>query len=333
MSQPVLKVEHLKKYYPVRKGAFSKEKAVVKACDDVSFELYAGETLGIVGESGCGKTTTIQSVIRLIEPTEGTILLSGRDFRAMRGEELKQARQKLKLIFQDPYSSLNPRMTVKEIISEPLDIAGVCEDKAERDRRVLETMEQVGLDPSYANRYPHEFSGGQRQRVGIARAIVLRPDVVICDEPVSALDVSIQAKIIKLLRQFQRELNLAYIFISHDLGVVRHIAHRVLVMYLGRVVEEGESKELFAHPMHPYTQALLASVPRMDAEGKPAPALQGDVPSPADPPSGCLFHTRCPYAQAICAEQAPELRELEPGHKCACHFPRTTEKEENSHEI
>ncbi len=319
MSRPVLKVEHLKKYYPIRKGAFSREKAVVKACDDVSFELCAGETLGIVGESGCGKTTTIQSVIRLIEPTGGRILLNGQDFRAMRGPELKQARQKLKLIFQDPYSSLNPRMTVKEIIAEPLEIAGVCSDRAGRDRRVLETMEQVGLDPSYVNRYPHEFSGGQRQRIGIARAIVLRPDVVICDEPVSALDVSIQAKIINLLRQFQRELNLAYIFISHDLGVVRHIADRVLVMYLGRVVEEGESKELFANPLHPYTKALLDSVPRMDADGKPA-ALQGDVPSPANPPSGCLFHTRCPYAQKICAETAPELREHQMGHKCACHF-------------
>ena len=333
MKEPVLKVEHLKKYYPIRKGAFSREKAVVKACDDVSFELHAGETLGIVGESGCGKTTTIQSVIRLIEPTDGTILLNGRDFRAMKGAELKQARQKLKLIFQDPYSSLNPRMTVKEIISEPLEIAGVCPDKAERDRRVLETMGQVGLDPSYVNRYPHEFSGGQRQRIGIARAIVLRPDVVICDEPVSALDVSIQAKIINLLRQFQRELNLAYIFISHDLGVVRHIAHRVLVMYLGRVVEEGDSRELFAHPAHPYTRALLASVPRMDADGAPAAALQGDVPSPADPPPGCLFHTRCPYAQEICSKEAPELRELAAGHRCACHFSRADEKEENFHEI
>ena len=320
MSQPVLKVEHLKKYYPIRKGAFSKEKAVVKACDDVSFELHAGETLGIVGESGCGKTTTMQSVIRLIEPTGGAILLNGQDFRAMKGAELKQARQKIKLIFQDPYSSLNPRMTVKDIIAEPLDIAGVCKDKAERDRRVLETMEQVGLDPSYVNRYPHEFSGGQRQRIGIARAIILRPHVVVCDEPVSALDVSIQAKIINLLRQFQHDLGLAYIFISHDLGVVRHIADRVLVMYLGRVVEEGESRELFAHPLHPYTRALLDSVPRMDADGRPAAALQGDVPSPADPPSGCLFHTRCPYAKEVCSEKVPELRECSLGHKCACHF-------------
>ena len=246
----------------------------------------------------------------------------------MKGEELKRARQKLKLIFQDPYSSLNPRMTVKEIVSEPLEIAGACKDKAERDRRVLETMEQVGLDRSYQDRYPHEFSGGQRQRIGIARAIVLRPDVVICDEPVSALDVSIQAKIINLLRRFQRERELAYIFISHDLGVVRHIAHRVLVMYLGRVVEEGESRELFAHPLHPYTRALLDSVPRMDSDGRPAAALQGDVPSPADPPSGCLFHTRCPYAREVCAKEAPELRELGSGHKCACHFPGAHEKEE-----
>ena len=322
MREPVLKVEHLKKYYPIRKGAFSREKAVVRACDDVSFELYAGETLGIVGESGCGKTTTIQSVIRLIEPTGGRIWLNGQDFRAMKGEELKRARQKLKLIFQDPYSSLNPRMTVKEIVSEPLEIAGACKDKAERDRRVLETMEQVGLDRSYQDRYPHEFSGGQRQRIG------LRPDVVICDEPVSALDVSIQAKIINLLRRFQRERELAYIFISHDLGVVRHIAHRVLVMYLGRVVEEGESRELFAHPFHPYTRALLDSVPRMDSDGRPAAALQGDVPSPADPPSGCLFHTRCPYAREVCAKEAPELRELGSGHKCACHFPGANEKEE-----
>ena len=320
MNHPVLRVEHLKKYYLIRKGTFSKEKAVVKACDDVSFELYAGETLGIVGESGCGKTSTMQSVIRLIEPTDGTILLNGQDFRAMKGEELKQARRKIKLIFQDPYSSLNPRMTVKDIIAEPLDIAGICKNKAERDRRVLETMKEVGLDPSYINRYPHEFSGGQCQRIGIARAIILRPDVVVCDEPVSALDVSIQAKIINLLRQFQRDLGLAYIFISHDLGVVRHIADRVLVMYLGRVVEEGESKALFAQPLHPYTQALLDSVPRMDSDGKPAAALQGDVPSPADPPSGCLFHTRCPYAQDLCSKETPELRDCGDGHKCACHF-------------
>jgi peptide/nickel transport system ATP-binding protein/oligopeptide transport system ATP-binding protein len=308
-------VEHLKKYFPISGG-----KGAVRACDDVSFELCPGETLGIVGESGCGKSTTMQSVIRLIEPTDGKVWLDGQDFLALKGAQLKKARQKIKLIFQDPYSSLNPRMTVKDIIMEPLDIAGVCPDKKEREQRVLETMRQVGLDPSYANRYPHEFSGGQRQRIGIARAIILRPDVVICDEPVSALDVSIQAKIINLLRQLQRELGISYIFISHDLGVVRHIADRVLVMYLGRVVEEGDSAELFDAPLHPYTIALLNSVPRLDRDVSPGAALQGDVPSPADPPPGCPFHTRCPYAQEVCSLQQPELREISPGRRCACHF-------------
>ena len=326
MSETVLRVEHLKKYYPVRRAAFSGEvRQVVRACDDVSFELHAGEVLGIVGESGCGKSTTMQSVIRLIEPTDGRITLCGQDFRALKGKALKQARQKIKLIFQDPYSSLNPRMTVREIIAEPLDVAKVCKTRAEREERVLQMMKQVGLDPSFAGRYPHEFSGGQRQRIGIARAMILHPDVVICDEPVSALDVSIQAKIINLLRQLQRELGTAYIFISHDLGVVRHIADRVLVMYLGRVVEQGDSREIFEHPAHPYTQALLASVPRIDGEQGDAEPLTGDVPSPANPPSGCLFHTRCPYCQEICKTTAPELAGSE-AHLCACHFAGRLEK-------
>ena len=326
MSETVLRVEHLKKYYPVRRAAFSGEvRQVVRACDDVSFELHAGEVLGIVGESGCGKSTTMQSVIRLIEPTDGRITLCGQDFRALKGKALKQARQKIKLIFQDPYSSLNPRMTVREIIAEPLDVAKVCKTRAEREERVLQMMKQVGLDPSFAGRYPHEFSGGQRQRIGIARAMILHPDVVICDEPVSALDVSIQAKIINLLRQLQRELGTAYIFISHDLGVVRHIADRVLVMYLGRVVEQGDSREIFGHPAHPYTQALLASVPRIDGEQGEAEPLTGDVPSPANPPSGCLFHTRCPYCQEICKTTAPELAGSE-AHLCACHFAGRFEK-------
>ena len=320
MSETVLKVEHLKKYYPVRRAAFSGEvRQVVRACDDVSFELHAGEVLGIVGESGCGKSTTMQSVIRLIEPTDGRITLCGQDFRALKGKALKQARRRIKLIFQDPYSSLNPRMTVREIIAEPLDVAKVCATRAERDERVLQMMKQVGLDPSFAGRYPHEFSGGQRQRIGIARAMILHPDVVICDEPVSALDVSIQAKIINLLRQLQRELGTAYIFISHDLGVVRHIADRVLVMYLGRVVEQGDSREIFERPAHPYTQALLASVPRIDGEAAAAEPLTGDVPSPANPPSGCLFYTRCPYCQEICKTAVPELTGEE-AHLCACHF-------------
>ncbi|MDD7201351.1 MAG: dipeptide ABC transporter ATP-binding protein [Sphaerochaetaceae bacterium] len=325
MRDVVLKVEHLKKYYPLR-HAGKGEDAVVKACDDVSFELRSGEVLGIVGESGCGKTTTMQSVIRLVEPTSGKITLCGQDFLSLKGKELKEARKRIKLIFQDPYSSLNPRMTVREIIAEPLDIAHVCSSRKEREDLVLRTMRQVGLDPSFANRYPHEFSGGQRQRIGIARAIILRPAVVICDEPVSALDVSIQAKIINLLKQLQRELGTAYIFISHDLGVVRHIADTVLVMYLGRVVEQGSCEEVFKHPLHPYTKALLASIPRIDSEGGvPEAVLAGDVPSPANPPSGCLFHTRCPYCQSKCGTESPVLKG-NPDHQCACHFAEILEQ-------
>lgn len=324
MSEPVLKVEHLKKYYPLRRGPFEKDTGgVVKACDDVSFELNAGETLGIVGESGCGKSSTVQSVIRLIEPTSGKIWLDGEDFTVMKGAALKRARQRIKLIFQDPYSSLNPRMTVRDIIAEPLQIASPQESKEEREKKVLDTMRQVGLDPSFANRYPHEFSGGQRQRIGIARAMILRPSVVICDEPVSALDVSIQAKIINLLRELQKELGIAYIFISHDLGVVRHIANRTLVMYLGRVIEEGSTAELFRQPFHPYTKALLDSVPTIESKRRQGSPLQGDIPSPANPPSGCLFHTRCPYAQERCASEPPELRPFGADRKCACHFAET----------
>lgn len=322
MRDVVLKVEHLKKYYPLRHAGKGKN-ALVKACDDVSFELRSGEVLGIVGESGCGKTTTMQSVIRLIEPTSGKITLCGQDFRSLKGKDLKEARTRMKLIFQDPYSSLNPRMTVREIIAEPLDIAHGCSSRKEREELVLQAMRQVGLDPAFANRYPHEFSGGQRQRIGIARAIILHPAVVICDEPVSALDVSIQAKIINLLKRLQKELGTAYIFISHDLGVVRHIADTVLVMYLGRVVEQGSCEAVFKNPLHPYTKALLASIPRIDSErGVPEAVLAGDVPSPANPPSGCLFHTRCPYSQSRCETESPLLRGTR-DHQCACHFAET----------
>ena len=322
MRDVVLKVEHLKKYYPLR-HAGKGENALVKACDDVSFELRSGEVLGIVGESGCGKTTTMQSVIRLIEPTSGKITLCGQDFRSLKGKDLKEARTRMKLIFQDPYSSLNPRMTVREIIAEPLDIAHGCSSRKEREELVLQAMRQVGLDPAFANRYPHEFSGGQRQRIGIARAIILHPAVVICDEPVSALDVSIQAKIINLLKRLQKELGTAYIFISHDLGVVRHIADTVLVMYLGRVVEQGSCEAVFKNPLQPYTKALLASIPRIDSErGVPEAVLAGDVPSPANPPSGCLFHTRCPYSQSRCETESPLLRGTR-DHQCACHFAET----------
>ena len=259
MGEVILKVNNLKKYY--KSGSMFSKKSIVKALDGVSFELKKGETLGIVGESGCGKSTLAKAVIRLIEPTEGEIILNNRDFRKLSGRELKNARQQIKMIFQDPYSSLNPRMTVMDIIGEPLDIAGSYKDIKERNKIIESTMEMVGLDLSWANRYPHEFSGGQRQRLGIAKAIIQRPDVIICDEPVSALDVSIQAKIINLLLRLQKKLNISYIFISHDLGVVKHIADRVIVMYKGRDVEEGDVEEIFEHPTHEYTKRLLSSIP------------------------------------------------------------------------
>lgn len=259
MGEVILKVNNLKKYY--KSGSMFSKKSIVKALDGVSFELKKGETLGIVGESGCGKSTLAKAIIRLIEPTEGEIILNNRDFRKLSGRKLKNARKQIKMIFQDPYSSLNPRMTVRDIIGEPLDIAGSYKDIKERNGIIESTMETVGLDLSWANRYPHEFSGGQRQRLGIAKAIIQRPDVIICDEPVSALDVSIQAKIINLLLRLQRELNISYIFISHDLGVVKHIADRVIVMYKGRDVEEGDVEEIFEHPTHEYTKRLLSSIP------------------------------------------------------------------------
>lgn len=259
MGEVILKVNNLKKYY--KSGSMFSKKSIVKALDGVSFELKKGETLGIVGESGCGKSTLAKAIIRLIEPTEGEIILNNRDFRKLSGRKLKNARKQIKMIFQDPYSSLNPRMTVRDIIGEPLDIAGSYKDMKERNGIIESTMETVGLDLSWANRYPHEFSGGQRQRLGIAKAIIQRPDVIICDEPVSALDVSIQAKIINLLLRLQRELNISYIFISHDLGVVKHIADRVIVMYKGRDVEEGDVEEIFEHPTHEYTKRLLSSIP------------------------------------------------------------------------
>jgi len=320
-NKELLKVEHLKKYYPLKSGLMSKESGYVKAVDDISFSVLEGETFAIVGESGCGKSTMGKCVIRLIEPTAGKVYLDGEDFTALQGAQLQKAREKIKLIFQDPYASLNPRMTVKDIIAEPLDIAGVYKDKAQRDARVLEIMDQVGLDKEYLGRYPHEFSGGQRQRIGIARAIVLQPKLIICDEPVSALDVSIQAKIINLLKALQKKMNMAYIFISHDLSVVKHIADRVAVMYLGHVMELADTKEIYDHPYHPYTEALFSAIPRI-SEGKISDKviLKGDVPSPADPPQGCVFHTRCPKACERCKKEIPQLHEIEPNHFCACHL-------------
>ena len=296
-EKTILSVKNLVKRFPIKNGVFGRSNASVHAVEDVSFELRRKETLAIVGESGCGKSTTGKCVLRLTEPTSGTVELDGEDFTSLKGEDLKRARQKMKLIFQDPYSSLNPRMTVMDIIGEPIDIAGTYKTKAERDARIEEVMEEVGLNLEFKYRYPHEFSGGQRQRIGIARAIVLEPEIVVCDEPVSALDVSVQAKVINLLEELQKDHGLAYIFISHDLSVVRHIADTVMVMYLGHQMEFATKDALFERPLHP-----------------------GDVPSPANPPSGCVFHTRCPKAMKVCSERIPERIEAEPGHFCACHL-------------
>lgn len=317
----LLKVEHLKKYYPVKSSSLKRSNDFVKAVDDISFDVRVGETFGIVGESGCGKSTMGKSVIRLIEPTDGKIVLDGQDFTALKGNDLKKARENIKLIFQDPYASLNPRMTVKDIIGEPIDIAKIYKTKKERDDRIVEVMKQVGLNLDYLYRYPHEFSGGQRQRIGIARAIALQPKLIICDEPVSALDVSIQAKIINLLKELQEKLGIAYIFISHDLSVVKHIADRVGVMYLGNMMEMADKKALYSNPLHPYTQALFSAIPKISSERiDDKEILGGDVPSPANPPKGCRFVTRCPKAMEICKSVRPELKEVEPGHKCACHL-------------
>ena len=321
MNDVVLKVEHLTKHDPIKKGVFSKSDACVHALEDASFEVHRGETFAIVGESGCGKSTTGKCILRLTEPTSGEVILDGEDFTKLKGEDLTRARQKMKLIFQDPYSSLNPRMTVADIIAEPIDIAGTYKTRAERDARVEEIMQAVGLDLAFKYRYPHEFSGGQRQRIGIARAIVLEPEIVVCDEPVSALDVSVQAKVINLLEELQDKLGLSYIFISHDLSVVKHISDTVMVMYLGHTMELASKQEIFDEPLHPYTKALLDVIPRIRHERiQDKKILQGDVPSPTNPPAGCVFHTRCQHCMKVCCERAPEMHEVKPGHKCACHL-------------
>ncbi len=320
-NEVVLKVEHLTKRYPIKKGLFGKSGACVHALEDASFEVHRGETFAIVGESGCGKSTTGKCILRLTEPTSGEVWLDGEDFTKLKGDDLTRARQQMKLIFQDPYSSLNPRMTVADIIAEPIDIAGIYKTREERDARVEEIMQAVGLDLAFKYRYPHEFSGGQRQRIGIARAIVLEPQIVVCDEPVSALDVSVQAKVINLLEELQEKLGLSYIFISHDLSVVKHISDTVMVMYLGHTMELASKEDLFAEPLHPYTKALLDVIPRIRHERiQDKKVLEGDVPSPTNPPAGCVFHTRCTHCMKVCCEREPEMREVKPGHKCACHL-------------
>ncbi len=320
MSQPLLRVRGLTKHFPIRSGILQRTSGAVKAVDGVSFDIAPGETLALVGESGCGKTTTGRAVLRLIEPTAGEILFDGTDVRALRGEPLRRLRRRMQIVFQDPYGSLNPRMTIGAAIKEGLIVHDLAQG-AEADRRVATLLEEVGLRAEYAGRYPHEFSGGQRQRIGIARALAVQPSFIVCDEPVSALDVSVQAQVVNLLRDLQRERGLAYLFIAHDLAVVAHMADRVAVMYLGHIVELAPRSSLFATPRMPYTKALLSAVPVPDpGASRQRVLLPGEPPSPANPPSGCVFHPRClhPAKDADCARLVPPLEEKAPGHFVAC---------------
>lgn len=318
--EPLIEVRGLKKWFPINKGIFGKTVGHVKAVDGLDFDIYPKQTLGLVGESGCGKTTAGRSLLRLIEPTEGTARYKNVDIFKLSQSELRRYRQNLQIIFQDPFSSLNPRMTVESLIGEALSVHSLVPEPDIRDH-VKELLERVGLQGSYVSRYPHEFSGGQRQRIGIARALALKPEFIVCDEAVSALDVSVQAQVINLLGELQDEFNLSYLFIAHDLSVVRHISDRVAVMYLGHIAEIADCDDLFRHPAHPYTQALLSAIPEADpGRVKERIILQGDVPSPIKPPSGCRFHTRCPAAFARCRSEVPELREVASGHRVACHL-------------
>jgi oligopeptide/dipeptide ABC transporter ATP-binding protein len=315
-------VKDLKKYFPVRSGLLQRVTAHVKAVDGVSFTIKAGECLGMVGESGCGKTTIGRTILRLVEPTAGSVVFDGQDIAKADSKTLKAMRRNMQIIFQDPYSSLDPRVPIGESISEGLLIHGM-RDSRERNQIVVDMLRKVGMEEYHARRYPHEFSGGQRQRIGIARALALRPKFIVCDEPVSALDVSIQSQVLNILRDLQHEFGLTYLFIAHNLSVVEHISDRVAVMYLGKMVELTDREELFRDPRHPYTQALMSAIPIPDPKVKAKRkriVLKGDVPSPLNPPPGCRFHTRCPIAQDICSEQEPEFRELGPSHWVACHF-------------
>ncbi|HIM98175.1 MAG TPA: ATP-binding cassette domain-containing protein [Gammaproteobacteria bacterium] len=320
--EPLIRVQNLKKHFPITAGVFRRQVGTVKAVDGISFDLLPKETLGLVGESGCGKTTAGRTVLNLYTPTEGKVYFGQTEVTALGVNDLRTMRQKMQMIFQDPQDSLNPRMTVGSIISEPL-LEHTKLSGLQRTERVEELLQAVGLNAKYMNRYPHEFSGGQRQRIGVARALALNPEFIICDEPIAALDVSIQAQVVNLLEDLQEKFGLTYLFISHDLGMIRHIARRVAVMYLGHIVEIATSQNLYTRPQHPYTQALLSAVPTHDPvreETRERIILTGDVPSPADPPSGCPFRTRCPSAESKCAEEVPELRQIETGHRVACHL-------------
>lgn len=320
MAKPLLEVSGLKKHFDIKGGVFGRKVGTVQAVNDISFTVMEGEILGIVGESGCGKSTTGKAILRLIEPTEGKVTFEDHDLTNLSDEEMRKLRRDMQMIFQDPYASLNPRHTVEKIISEPLLIHGV-KSSEQRSQRVKELLEVVGLNPYHATRYPHQFSGGQRQRIGIARALANNPKLIICDEPVSALDVSVQSQILNLMSELRDEFNLTYIFIAHDLSVVKHISDRVGVMYLGNMVELTEKDKLYEDPKHPYTQALLSAVPSLDPDiRKERTILQGDVPDPANPPTGCVFHTRCPKAMEVCKQEKPMFLEVEDRHFVACHL-------------
>jgi oligopeptide transport system ATP-binding protein len=318
----LVEVTNLKKHFPIKSGIlFQREVAAVKAVDGVSFHIYEGETLGLVGESGCGKSTTGRTILQLHRATEGSVKFEGQELTEMKGEQLRRMRRRMQMVFQDPYASLNPRMSVGRIVAEPLVVHGIG-TKREREERVAELLELVGLNPYFVRRYPHEFSGGQRQRIGLARSLALNPKFIVADEPISALDVSIQAQVVNLLQQLQEDLGLTYLFIAHDLSMVRHLCDRVAVMYLGKIVEVAESEELYTNPLHPYTQALLSAVPVPDPkveEQRQRIILKGDVPSPINPPQGCNFNTRCPVSVDVCYDQEPELIEVQSEHWVACH--------------
>ena len=328
-NQPLLEVRRLKKYFPIKAGVLQREVARVHAVDDVTFEVHPGETLGLVGESGCGKSTLGRCIVRLLEPTDGDIIFEGDSIAHRGARSMRPLRRELQMVFQDPYASLNPRKRVGSIIGDPMKIHNVG-DKSERKQRVQELLETVGLSPEHYNRFPHEFSGGQRQRIGVARALALRPKLIVADEPVSALDVSIQSQMINLLEDLQNEFNLTYIFIAHDLGVVRHVSDRIAVMYLGQLVEVSPAEELYTRPIMPYTEALLSAVPIPDpdlAQKRERIVLEGDVPSPIDPPPGCPFHPRCRYATEICMQVQPPLVDYGNAHLAACHHPLNVDQE------